>query len=370
MEKSLKSQIYLQVKKRGRTNLSLPGSPTVLAAVAVRKYYSLLVLKFQKCNKTVGLFTTCHLVYHRGRRCCSNISVPRFVYVIINDSQEYKVVINEDFPFRDPSDGGCAVTHTEPLTHQHQHLKGLTQFTGGAHPSAATCAFSIGLVAGGSVLAQTALPTVCSIKPCRAFWEKNHTDKTTVWPLVYLSFRWSLCSGLCPLTFCAVGSSPARCAHAPAAGRVADAIITAATGLVTSFPIGPGWACCQERDKQYLYLFMNSTDQKWKFHCLVSDTGHTTGNIKSVLSHVWLGWVFPNNFETKRVFVPLWVSVTKMFSVLQLIWTIWASDSTETTPAPVKLSVMHLSLTQVAEWTDPAGRAGTNTTDVITAPAV
>lgn len=86
------------------------------------------------------------------------------------------------------------------------------QFTGCAHPSAGTRAFSVGLVAGGSILTQAALPTVCSIKACRAF-------------------------------FCAVGSGPARCARTTPADRVADAIITAATGLVTSFPIRTGWAC-------------------------------------------------------------------------------------------------------------------------------
>lgn len=65
-------------------------------------------------------------------------------------------------------------------------------------------------------------------------------------------------SRLRKLTLCAVGSGPAWRAHTLPAGRVADAIVTAATGLVTSFPIETCWACCQDGDKQYHYLLMNS----------------------------------------------------------------------------------------------------------------
>lgn len=162
----------------------------------------------------------------------------------------------------------------------------LTQFTGCAHPSTGTCAFSIGLVTGGSILTQAALPTVCSIKPCRAFWEKNAQTKPSCDPLIYLSYRQQHCPVMCSLTFCAVGSGPAGRAHTLPTGRVADAIVTAAAGLVTSFPIETGWARCQERDKQYRYLLMNFADQKWKFQCLVIDTGQSMGNMKPVLSHV------------------------------------------------------------------------------------
>lgn len=49
----------------------------------------------------------------------------------------------------------------------------LTKFTGCARPSAGTRAFSVGFVAGRSVLTQAALPTICPVKPCRAFWEEN-----------------------------------------------------------------------------------------------------------------------------------------------------------------------------------------------------
>lgn len=111
-------------------------------------------------------------------------------------------------------------------------------------------------------------------------------EKYTCDLLFNLSYRQSPFAVLCSLTFCAVGSHPARCANTLPTGRVADAIVTAATGLVTSFAIGTSWAHCQERGKQYHYLFMNFTDQKWKFQCLVSDTGHSMGNIKSELSHV------------------------------------------------------------------------------------
>lgn len=76
---------------------------------------------------------------------------------------------------------------------------------------------------------------------------------------------------------------------------MADAFVTAATGLVTSFPVGTGRACCQERDKQYHYHVMSSADQK----CVSSDVGQSMGNTKSVLCHVCLDQVFPNNSETK-----------------------------------------------------------------------
>lgn len=98
-----------------------------------------------------------------------------------------------------------------------------------------------------------------------------------------------------PHTFCAVGSGPAGRAHTLPTGRVADAIVAAATGLVTSFPIETGWARCQERDKQYHNPVVNFADQKWKFQCLVSDTGKSMGNTESALSHVLLNWVSPNN---------------------------------------------------------------------------
>jgi len=90
----------------------------------------------------------------------------------------------------------------------------------------------------------------------------------------------------CKLTLCAVGPGPTWRAHTLPAGRVADAAVTAATGLVTSLPVEASWACCQETDKQYHYLLMNSADQKWEFQCLVSNTGLSMGNIKLVLSHV------------------------------------------------------------------------------------
>lgn len=108
---------------------------------------------------------------------------------------------------------------------------------------------------------------------------------------------------VCKLTFCALGSGPARSADALPTGRVADAIVTAATGLVTSFPIETRRARCQERIKLNHYLFMNSADQKWKFQGAVSDTGRSMGNIQLGLSHVRLRRVFPN--ETEHVFVPL-----------------------------------------------------------------
>lgn len=46
-------------------------------------------------------------------------------------------------------------------------------------------------------------------------------------------------------TFCAAGSGPAWRARALSAGRVADAVVTAAAGLVTPLPVGTGGACCQ-----------------------------------------------------------------------------------------------------------------------------
>ncbi|TNN66240.1 hypothetical protein EYF80_023579 [Liparis tanakae] len=82
---------------------------------------------------------------------------------------------------------------------------------------------------------------------------------------MYPSYGSFLTSVLRPLTFCAAGPGPAGCAHTLPAGRVADAIVTAATGPVTSFPIETGWARCHERDKQYGYLPVNLADQKWEF---------------------------------------------------------------------------------------------------------
>lgn len=105
--------------------------------------------------------------------------------------------------------------------------------------------------------------------------EKN-TQKALLQPFIYLLYRPSLCSVLCTLTCCAVGPSPAWRAHTLPAGRVADATVTAATGLVTSFSIEMSWAGCQGKDKQYHYLLMNSPDQTWKFQCLVSDTLQAT----------------------------------------------------------------------------------------------
>lgn len=72
---------------------------------------------------------------------------------------------------QDPCEGGFVVTHVETLS--------LTQFTGRARPATGTRALSTGLVAGGSVLTQTALPTVCSVKTCRAFWEEKRTHTHT-----------------------------------------------------------------------------------------------------------------------------------------------------------------------------------------------
>lgn len=124
--------------------------------------------------------------------------------------------------FSDPADAAAApsslpvtlaavLTFTLLLAIRPESARYTLQFTGCARPSTGTCAFSVGLVTGGSVLTQATLLTVCSIKPSRAF-------------------------------FCAVGSGPARRAHTLPTGRVADAIVTAATGLVTSFSIEMGWA--------------------------------------------------------------------------------------------------------------------------------
>lgn len=121
-------------------------------------------------------------------------------------------------------------------------LHHLTQLTGCTRPSAGACTFPIGLVTGCSVLTQAALQTVSSIKPRRAFWEKTYRKN------VFFTHQ----SPVCVLgvfvfspTFCAAGPSPAWRARALPTGRVADAIVTAATGLVTSFPIGTRGACCQ-----------------------------------------------------------------------------------------------------------------------------
>lgn len=121
-------------------------------------------------------------------------------------------------------------------------LHHLTQLTGCTHPSAGACTFPVGLVTGCSVLTQAALQTVSSIKLRRAFWEKTYRKKHVFHPSITC-----LCAVFFVFspTFCAAGSSPAWCARALSTGRVADAIVTAATGLVTSFPIGTRGACCQ-----------------------------------------------------------------------------------------------------------------------------
>lgn len=48
-----------------------------------------------------------------------------------------------------------------------------------------------------------------------------------------------------PPTHCAAGSGPAWRARALSTGWVADAVVTAATGLVTPLPVGTGGASCQ-----------------------------------------------------------------------------------------------------------------------------
>lgn len=67
--------------------------------------------------------------------------------------------------------------------------------------------------------------------------------KKTCSPINHLFVCWVFC--VFSPTFCAAGSSPAWHARTLSTGRVADAIVTAAAGLVTSFPIVPRGACCQ-----------------------------------------------------------------------------------------------------------------------------
>lgn len=131
----------------------------------------------------------------------------------------------------------------------------LTQLTGRPHPPADAHTSAISPVTGGSVLTQAPLPAVGSVKPSRAFWEKTHTEEGEVQLLTPQSPveprqtppPSALLSLSCvPPTFCAVGSGPARCARTLSAGRVAAAVVAAATGLVAAFPIGPGRASCQE----------------------------------------------------------------------------------------------------------------------------
>lgn len=126
----------------------------------------------------------------------------------------------------------------------------LTQLTGRPHPPADTRTSPISPVTGGSVLTQAPLPAVGSVKPSRAFWEKTHTEEGEVQRLTPQSPvepRQCLCPASQP-TFCAVGSGPARRARTLSAGRVAAAVVAAATGLVAAFPIGPGRASCQEEE--------------------------------------------------------------------------------------------------------------------------
>lgn len=80
----------------------------------------------------------------------------------------------------------------------------------------------------------------------------KNTQKVILWPSIYLLYRRLVCSALCTLTFCAVGSGPAWRTDTLPAGRVADATVTAATGLVTSFSIEMGWACCQGKDNNII----------------------------------------------------------------------------------------------------------------------
>lgn len=144
---------------------------------------------------------------------------------------------------------------------------------------------------------------------------RKTTQKQTSCDLFFTCCTGDHFSLMYKLTFCAVGSGPARRACTLPTGRVADAIVTAATVSVTSFPIETSWARCHVRDKQYHYLLLNPADQKWKFQYLVNNTGFCMGNIRLVLSHVWPGWAFPNNSETKRAFVLLWFSVWKVSSL-------------------------------------------------------
>lgn len=120
----------------------------------------------------------------------------------------------------------------------------LTQLTGRTHPSTAAHTCSIRLVTGSSVLAQTALLTVCAIKSSRAFWEK----KTNLNPKTFFQPTAESASWLCYFTFLTVGPGPTRWAQTPPAGRVADTAISAGTALVTRLAIESSWACCHQTD--------------------------------------------------------------------------------------------------------------------------
>lgn len=111
---------------------------------------------------------------------------------------------------------------------------------------------------------------------------EKRIDKTMFRAFERLPYRLRLRSAPWPLTLCAVGPGPAHRASTASSGRMTDAFVTAATGLVTSFPIGTGRACCQERDKHYHHHDMSSADQK----CASSDVGQSKGNTKSVLCRV------------------------------------------------------------------------------------
>ncbi|MEQ2175414.1 hypothetical protein GOODEAATRI_017749 [Goodea atripinnis] len=138
-----------------------------------------------------------------------------------------------------------------PFSHSHRCWQSAPKrpaFTGRTHPSSRTCARSISFAAGGSILAQAELLTVCSIKPSWALWEKNrhkHSGVTSSSP-VFVDDHFSRQR---KLTFCAVGSGPARHACTLPAGRVADAAVATTTGLVTSRPIETSRARCQETEK-------------------------------------------------------------------------------------------------------------------------
>lgn len=124
-------------------------------------------------------------------------------------------------------------------------LPALTQLAGCTHPPAGARTLPVALVTGCSVLAQAALQTVGSVKPRRAFWEKKrkkHSEKRACFSPINHLF---VCVCVFSPTFCAAGSSPAWRARALSAGRVADAVVTAAAGLVTPLPVGTGGACCQ-----------------------------------------------------------------------------------------------------------------------------
>lgn len=92
----------------------------------------------------------------------------------------------------------------------------LTQLTGRPHPSAGTNTFSTGPVTGGSILTQAPLPTVCSVKPCRAFWEKNTQRKEHLFFYPSVTCWTEMTASLCPAStylLCSwVRSSPA-CTH-------------------------------------------------------------------------------------------------------------------------------------------------------------